>query len=577
MYNVSLAIYYWLVIVKRWKESRLRKAMIYFHATPVIVTIAFAFGGLPLYDWLPFVCHMQLFPIDDHLVEILVFILIPILVTVAILTLTLLNIFFHVRRTEQKAQRYLYGDKVSLQRRVFWQSFSYLLAFYIAWPSILAGTLLGGIRGSASFGYSIILLFVIPLQGMSNAIVFFRHRINNYVQTKWAERKSSGVIENELLGSSAFFSPNSNEAGASSIAAQNPDGPPASSEEHAEDDENASLPRLAQPQTAAHIPEEFFSPLQGGSDGSGNNSGVPMSIEVGNASLDNIGNNGSSPNNMLSMESSIGTNLGESMIVGDMDRSDHVSAISRVSRVSRVTTSKKNGSVLVHIPMQTADDPDDDVSLVISMLELNRHESQESMSFMIPTAALNRNRSGDYWPMQSFSHNPKIVAADPSIAIALDEEEVAEIFVPASTMPMTELKIGSSLDSSAISRRMRRSGDLASTVKRSDFSRNHDSLIDDNSGDEEENAKFSSIFQGLGRGGGGAGKAFLNRLSVIQSVDSHSGSSDDIAFGDDEDENPRPQRIVSRRRSTTFDALKRGLSVKAPSFFKNFNKGAERE
>jgi hypothetical protein len=152
------------VIVKGWKESRLKNAVKYFHAAPVLITVVFAVVGIPLYDWLPFVCHMQIYPIEEHLVEVLVFVLIPVFLTVTILTSTLLHIFFYVHQAEKKAQRYLYGDMISLQRRVFWQSLAYLMAFYVTWPSVLVGTLLGGIRGTVPYWYSIILLLVIPMQ-----------------------------------------------------------------------------------------------------------------------------------------------------------------------------------------------------------------------------------------------------------------------------------------------------------------------------------------------------------------------------------------------------------------------------
>jgi hypothetical protein len=211
------------------------------------------------------------------------------------------------------------------------------------------------------------------------------------------------------------------------------------------------------------------------------------------------------------MDSSVGTAHGHnSLRIGELEGSGHFSAVSKV-------TTNKSGALFVHIQVQAGDDPDDNVSLVVSMLAINRNdfkrrELSHTMSFVIPTTALSRNRSGDFAPMLSFANNSDITAADPSIAIALDEEELAEIFMPAgsnNSLTMSELKAGMSLESSAIGVRMRQSGNLASNRRKWGGSRYNNHPLLDDSGD----GRSGTVFQGLAGGRGGCHRM---RLSVFR-------------------------------------------------------------
>ncbi|KAL7466598.1 hypothetical protein ACHAXS_006893 [Conticribra weissflogii] len=47
-YNVSLAIYYLLVVVKGWKENNIAKAEKYLHAFPIILGVGTGIAGIPL-------------------------------------------------------------------------------------------------------------------------------------------------------------------------------------------------------------------------------------------------------------------------------------------------------------------------------------------------------------------------------------------------------------------------------------------------------------------------------------------------------------------------------------------------
>jgi len=47
--NVSLSLYYLLVIKFKWPERMLNKYKLYFFVCPIVVGLAFAFAGLPFY------------------------------------------------------------------------------------------------------------------------------------------------------------------------------------------------------------------------------------------------------------------------------------------------------------------------------------------------------------------------------------------------------------------------------------------------------------------------------------------------------------------------------------------------
>jgi hypothetical protein len=148
MYTISLAIYLWLAIARNWRESRLQRISKWLHIVPITLMLILAFAGIPFYTcWLPYVCNIQFFPLEDRLLELLFFIVIPISLAIIILTAIMIAIYFAVREKSLK----VHGDKITLERRVFCQALSYLLAFYITWPPILSGALVGGVKGSVSY------------------------------------------------------------------------------------------------------------------------------------------------------------------------------------------------------------------------------------------------------------------------------------------------------------------------------------------------------------------------------------------------------------------------------------------
>lgn len=47
--NVSLSVYYLMIIKFRWNDDRLKKFRIWFYVCPIVTGLAFAFAGIPFY------------------------------------------------------------------------------------------------------------------------------------------------------------------------------------------------------------------------------------------------------------------------------------------------------------------------------------------------------------------------------------------------------------------------------------------------------------------------------------------------------------------------------------------------
>jgi len=182
-YNVSLAVYYKLVIVNGWTERRLRKIRSLLIGIPCLFGAIFAFSGLPYYTWSPIICFVNYFPLEDSLGVTLGFMIIPVSLSILTLTGIMVSIYFSVRTKTRRSSTYQYGTSRSttVQEKVFWQSLSYVIAFMITWPTIMVGALVAGAKGNLPYWFGLLLSLIAPFQGFINAVVYFRPRIGLFV------------------------------------------------------------------------------------------------------------------------------------------------------------------------------------------------------------------------------------------------------------------------------------------------------------------------------------------------------------------------------------------------------------
>jgi len=169
--NVSLAVYYFLVIQKGWSESRLRKVSLWLLVCPIVVGLVFAFAGIPFYGNMLIWCNNAAGWWPD----------IPVAIAITLSTVIMGSVCWEVHKTHMASRRWQQGGGgsggPSLQSKVFWQSFWYLMSFYMTWPPYLVLQYLWA-SGQEYDNYGLILCagMVVPLQGFWNFFVYARNR-----------------------------------------------------------------------------------------------------------------------------------------------------------------------------------------------------------------------------------------------------------------------------------------------------------------------------------------------------------------------------------------------------------------
>ena len=163
--NVSLAFYYLLVIKYGWNEDRLLKIRWALFLFPMLVGFAFAFAGIPYYDSLMLWCNNTASYWPD----------IPVAIAIVVATIVMSIICLDVYQKEKASAKWRGGaaagakkkkGQTSLSERVFWQSFWYLMAFYLTWPAYLVLQYLWA-GGNSFTNYRLILTgaTMVPMQG----------------------------------------------------------------------------------------------------------------------------------------------------------------------------------------------------------------------------------------------------------------------------------------------------------------------------------------------------------------------------------------------------------------------------
>ncbi|KAL7491205.1 hypothetical protein ACHAWT_000741 [Skeletonema menzelii] len=192
-YNISLAVYYILVIVKGRKESRVSKIEKYLHALPILAGFGTGFAalGLKLYNGAGWICWIAPAPNNperndpNYGIYRLAFLYADAWAIIVFLAVCMCIIYFHVLKQEKKLDKYRasYSQKKRKQsKKIRNQAFLYVGCMYMTW-----------IFGSA-FRFmqfagktpptSIIVLFVtfFPLQGFFNLTVYMFPRILRYFE-----------------------------------------------------------------------------------------------------------------------------------------------------------------------------------------------------------------------------------------------------------------------------------------------------------------------------------------------------------------------------------------------------------
>ncbi|KAL7545981.1 hypothetical protein ACHAWF_009330, partial [Thalassiosira exigua] len=186
--NVSLAFYYFFIIQRGWSETQLKKIRPWLFLCPVAIGMAFAFAGIPFYDNLFLWCNNAADWWPD----------VPVALAILIATLVMGSVCWDVHKKYKASSRWRMGAGEgaanSLSTKVFWQSFWYLMAFYMTWPPYLALQYLWASgRGFENYSFILFAGTVVPLQGAWNCFVYTRNR-----QLKALRENATGIISKFL-------------------------------------------------------------------------------------------------------------------------------------------------------------------------------------------------------------------------------------------------------------------------------------------------------------------------------------------------------------------------------------------
>lgn len=147
------------------------------------VGIGLALGALPmLYHMLEYACHI-LPPPEGDLWAALVFVVGHIGFSIVSITLSMLVVYYRVRKQSFAQERWRLGSDNRLLQQVFWQSLFYACAFYVTW-SILFSVYLASVDVNGPFGLTMTVAFVAPLQGFSNGLVFIRPQVLRSIKSR---------------------------------------------------------------------------------------------------------------------------------------------------------------------------------------------------------------------------------------------------------------------------------------------------------------------------------------------------------------------------------------------------------
>ena len=169
-YNLCLSVWF-------------KKIILWGHALVVMGSFAFGVGALPFIKPQFGVCGI-LPPLTASQWEVSLFYTAPVSVVLFTLTVSTVAICWHVNTLYRRAQKWRFGNNnkrnnnnkksLAITREVFWQSFWYVLAFYVTLPLMLLSFYVP-FQFPRDFWIFVVTAIFAPLQGSMNALVYF-HR-----------------------------------------------------------------------------------------------------------------------------------------------------------------------------------------------------------------------------------------------------------------------------------------------------------------------------------------------------------------------------------------------------------------
>lgn len=204
--NVSLTVYYLLIIVYSVRENRLRRLRFWLIGVPVIIGLGMAFAVIPFVYQNLTVCDVEPYgSLSENLWQ-LVFSVVPVLTACLVIITLLVVIYLKVRKTRSTIKKWssrasVLEDRSSserggrstvkgkmlvgrpklsrkatrdrLEHDVFVQCCMYAAVFGISWPLWTVGKI-HGTRFDLPLGFWLLVVISTPLQGFNNALCYYR-------------------------------------------------------------------------------------------------------------------------------------------------------------------------------------------------------------------------------------------------------------------------------------------------------------------------------------------------------------------------------------------------------------------
>ena len=109
LYNTSLSFYYYVTVVKGWREEKLKKHRFLFHIIPSAIGICLSFGGIPFYTSLVFACYVHVPPHADSWYPIVFLTLAPMFSTIFFATGMMVAVWWKVRQQIKTSKRWRFS------------------------------------------------------------------------------------------------------------------------------------------------------------------------------------------------------------------------------------------------------------------------------------------------------------------------------------------------------------------------------------------------------------------------------------------------------------------------------------
>lgn len=225
IYQISLSSYFLFVIYYGWQETKINRYTCFFHI-PLLIGLGLAFAGLPFYENMIFLCYIPRGDQSGSYAEILIFLFIPLSLSVLITSVNMTAVYLKVRRQFAESRRWRISQRalmtqtestrsaqwgrgrivesikkgfrnikkkateppqarVCLEREMFWQCLLYLGVFYLTWSFLLVSQLGRFIHNQPLW---VCVWLVAPSQGFFNFLVYIRPTAaRNY--REWRHRR----------------------------------------------------------------------------------------------------------------------------------------------------------------------------------------------------------------------------------------------------------------------------------------------------------------------------------------------------------------------------------------------------